>query len=109
MEGLQKHCGRRTERWLKAFFPFYNVFFHIKDRNNHFSRYNTFDLLSANVFNMDRSVFFPPICLTAKQVWAGVMKKVVVRQKKGRKERGVRGMVIGGDIQTHDTRNHGRD
>ena len=38
---------------------FYNVFIHIKDRNNHFSRYNTFDLLSANVFNMDQSVFPP--------------------------------------------------
>ena len=39
--------------------PFYSVFFHIKDCNNHFSRYNTFDLLSAKVFNMDRSLFFP--------------------------------------------------
>ena len=39
--------------------PFYSGFFHIKDRNNHCSRYNTFDLFSANVFNMDRSVFSP--------------------------------------------------
>ena len=47
------------ENGLKTFFPFYNVFFHIKDRNYHFSRYNTFDRMSANVFNMDGSVFVP--------------------------------------------------
>ena len=36
----------------------------------------------------------------AKQVVAGVMKKVVVRQKKGKKEWG---SERDGEIQTHDT------
>ena len=42
----------------------------------------------------------------AKQVWAGVMKKVVVRQKRVRKEWG---SERDGEIQTHDTCKHGRD
>ena len=42
----------------------------------------------------------------AKQVWAGVMKKVVVRQKKVRK---VWGSERDGEIQTHDTCKRGRD
>ena len=45
----------------------------------------------------------------ATQVWAGVMERVGSEKRKGGKNRGVRGMVIGGEIQTHDTGNHGRD
>ena len=37
----------------------------------------------------------------AKQVWAGVMKGRAVGQKEG--GNGERGVVIGGEIQTHDT------
>ena len=48
-------------------------------------------------------VFFPPICLMATQVWAGVMKRVGSEKRKG-----VRGTVVSGEIQTHDTGNHGR-
>ena len=43
----------------------------------------------------------------AKQVWAGVMKGGDIRQKEGRNG-GDRGVVIGGEIQTHDTCKHGQ-
>ena len=60
---------RRRKRWLKAFSPFYNVFFHIKDCYNHFSRYIFYDLLSSNVFNMDRSGFFPQFAKWLHKSW----------------------------------------
>ena len=61
------------------------------------------------MFSVWTGPFFPPIRLMAKQVWAEVMNKLVVRQKKEGRNGGVRGIVIGGEIQTHDTCKHGRD